>query len=170
MSYDNFVSICQFINDDVSCLATLMRTNKEMRDIVINNTSYITQKDSIVFKKICEYTKIYSECKMLVAKENCAEYNQNQLIHYLLEIQQMIPLMSSSHLYDMNVIICENYIDYFEYSVPKFVRSRLHEESKMMYSIMKQIDNQYVENEFQMTLDEYSAHITVSDLKNWLTE
>ena len=139
MSYDSLTTVCQILNDDIMSLSLLTQTNKEMMDIVLNNTSYLVEKENKInemnFKKIIDFTREFASSKVKNDSINATKYN--------IEIDNMTNCITSSHLDDMNAIICENYFDCYENNPPKFIAQCLFEEAKMIYSIMKKIDMNY---------------------------
>jgi hypothetical protein len=133
-SNDIMTNVCNFIKDDIKCLAHLIQTNKQIRDIVIKNTLYNSQKENIInainFEKMFRYVRIYSE--------SIVNNNNNNIIEYFSKIQDLTPYMVSSHLYTLNVELCLNYcsINYLINNSPKYMNKYIIEESKMLYYII----------------------------------
>jgi hypothetical protein len=160
-------NVCDFIKEDINCLMLLTQTNKQIRDIIINNTSYVSQiesiRNTINYEKMFRYIRIYSESKVF--------NNNNNIIEYLSKINNMIPYMISSHLYALNVEICLNYssvcVNYWNKDTNnfKYLYRCMIEEAKILYYIIKQIDPQY---QIVITSDNYMVKFDTYDLINWL--
>jgi len=173
---DIIISVCNYINDDVYCLIKLSKTNKQIRNVVINTTSYIEQKKLIIdkmhFEKIRELIRIYTESKINGRVLQNIPNNQNKMKDYILKIQEIANEMNSSLMFKLNTIICQNYVDFYEESPPKSVMKYIHEESKTIYTIINLINPQYdlhmIDPISFALLEENNDVYCIDGLNHWL--
>ena len=171
-SNDIMINIIDIIKNDINCLMLLTQTNKEIRDNIIKNTTYIHQIDNIKntsnFNKMFQYIKMYSSSIVYNNYPNLKVYdNNNNIIKYFAKIQKLIPYMVPSQLYAFNVMLCVNYssVKYWANNPPKYMDRCMIEESKILYSIIKQIDPLY---QIVITPDNYIVKFDSKELIDWL--
>ena len=125
MSYDNMTSICQFLENDPKSLAMLNQTNKEINNIVLNTTSYTTQKENTInqrnYEQMVTYIIAYSELKM--ENDNQKDDVLDRILEeeYLAKINKIVPYIDHSYLDNLNTMICSHYFDVLENDPPAFI-------------------------------------------------
>lgn len=171
-SNDIMINIIDIIKNDINCLMLLTQTNKEIRDNIIKNTTYIDQIDNIKntsnFNKMFQYIKMYSSSIVYNNYPNLKVYDtNNNIIKYFAKIQKLIPYMVPSQLYAFNVMLCVNYssVKYWANNPPKYIDKCMIEESKIMYYIIKKIDPLY---QIVITPDNYIVKFDSKELIDWL--
>lgn len=168
MSYDYMTNICKFLENDPKSLAMLSQTNKEINNIVVNTTSYTTQKNQRNYENMLTYITLYSQFqfdKKYRSSFDQTEEDDETEKEYLVKINEIVPLIDHSYLENLNTMICENYFTILEIDLTYYHAEVYREEAKMMYSIIKTIDPSY-----KMQIIYPGEEIPWNNIEKWFNE
>jgi len=130
--------------EDVNGLYNLSQTNKEMKNIVNANTNYDVLKKFARFTNLCEAICDIVNNAINACTNDLFEIDIKDVTRIAFEDIELIkPYITKQDIIDINVKICTLFIDWDDTSFPRRYRDRCIVESKILYHIIKAIDNNY---------------------------
>jgi len=143
---DHYFTICKLFNtstiEDIRTLELLTMTNKQLRDVIYSNTDYLIHKNEIktkkIFNNLCDNIEKYG---FEVIKD---DRNNDNIILYLKNINDIAPLMCQYHIIDLNTKIMKLFWVWDCYSTQISLKYASKEQAIILYKIIKKIDPDYI--------------------------
>lgn len=170
---DIFSMVSNILNkntkEDVNGLYILSQTCKEMNSLVNLNTDYNNLKKLATFYSPCE-----AVCKTIykvIDRAYDTEIEIEDIVKIALEdVAYIIPYLSNEDITDINVELCNLYLDWNDTIIPDKYRDRFLIEGKILHDFIKATNNYY---EFHLLLpfsfeNNQSFAQYEEGFKNWL--